>query len=42
MCLKSSPQTPHEIFYKHSITNQESVSGKEIMPLNNSRKVGQK
>jgi len=37
MRLKKSPQTTDENFYKHLITNQESVSSKEMMPLNNSR-----
>jgi len=27
----------YEIVHKHPITNQESVSGKEMMSLNNSR-----
>ena len=29
MCLKDSPHTTYEIFHIHSITNQESVGGKE-------------
>jgi len=37
MCLKNSRQTLHEIFHKHSITNEKCGSGKEMMPLNNSR-----
>jgi len=37
MCLKDSPQTTYEIFHKHSIKNQDSVSGKEMIHLNNSR-----
>jgi len=37
MCLKNSPQTTHEIFHKHSITNKESVNAEEMMPLSNSR-----
>jgi len=35
--LKDSPLTTYEIFHKYSIINQESVSDKERMPLNNSR-----
>jgi len=37
MCLKNLPQTTHKILHKHSITNQESVNGKEMVPLNNSK-----
>ena len=37
MCLKKSPHTTYENFHKHPITNQESVSSKEMMHLNDSR-----
>ena len=37
MCLKDFPLTRCELFHKHSIINQKSVSDKEMMPLNNSR-----